>query len=59
MDLVGGGDMFQLLEARGQFPEQWVVVYAAEVSVQFDHMYFAYTFAYGRPLKAPGHMASI
>ena len=39
MDLVGGGDMFQLLEAKGRLPEAWVIVYAAEVALALEHVH--------------------
>ena len=39
MDLVGGGDLFQLLEAKGKLPEDWVVVYAAEVALALEHVH--------------------
>jgi serine/threonine protein kinase len=39
MDLVGGGDLYQLLQANGRLPEKWVVVYAAEVALALEHVH--------------------
>ena len=39
MDLVGGGDLYQLLDAKKRLPEPWVTIYAAEVSLALQHVH--------------------
>lgn len=39
MDLIGGGDLYQLLHAKGRLPEGWVVVYAAEIALAIEHVH--------------------
>ena len=34
-----GGDLYQLLEAKGRLPEAWVLVYAAEVCLALEHVH--------------------
>ncbi len=59
MDLVGGGDLYQLLDTKGRLPEAWVVVYAAEVALALEHVH-AHDVLYALPpltraLASPPH----
>jgi len=39
MDFMGGGDLHNLLEAKGRLREAWVVVYAAEIALALEHVH--------------------
>ena len=39
MDFVGGGDLFALLEKRGQFHESWARVYVGEIALALQHLH--------------------
>jgi serine/threonine protein kinase len=55
MDFMGGGDLHNLLEAKGRLREAWVVVYAAEIALALEHVH-----AHGGPdIEALGWMCKI
>lgn len=39
MDFVGGGDLFMLIESQERLPEEWAMIYSAELTLALEHVH--------------------